>query len=328
MHCRHSHSWQTVALALSREATPLANTGTLEKLQISGLVIIGVTLWTIFWKHQYISLLSTTNYVIGTYALLAAGLLAVVGGVLGCCGVWHEQRGVLVLYTFVLLIVFLLEFIVGGLAYLYETQIETELQHTLNATFMEHYGVSEQQTKAVDSLQQERRKNNYLITYLFPFFLFFLLASLIPRYAIRSDPNRPDPFRLCVCVCQYTCVTRKCCQIDLHAGLDWTQFSCCGAVRFEDWRHSVWLRSRRKDLIKPTEGRLVPDSCCITVVSKCGLRDGPSNIHYTGCIYEMTDDLKYHLIILGAIGLGLSVIQVFGMVLSCCLYVKLKNVLD
>uniref|UniRef100_A0A182W850 Tetraspanin n=1 Tax=Anopheles minimus TaxID=112268 RepID=A0A182W850_9DIPT len=163
-------------------------------------------------------------------------------------------------YTFVLLIVFLLEFIVGGLAYLYETQIETELQYTLNATFMEHYGVSEQQTKAIDSLQQE--------------------------------------------------------------------FSCCGAVRFEDWRQSVWLRSRRKDLIKPTEGRLVPDSCCITVVAKCGLRDGPSNIHYTGCIYEMTDDLKYHLIILGAIGLGLSVIQVFGMVLSCCLYVKLKDVLD
>ncbi|XP_052888305.1 CD151 antigen-like [Anopheles moucheti] len=227
---------------------------------ISGLVIIGVTLWTIFWKHQYISLLSTTNYVIGTYALLAAGLLAVFGGILGCCGVWHEQRGVLVLYTFVLLVVFLLEFIVGGLAYLYETQIETELQYTLNATFMEHYGVSEQQTKAIDSLQQE--------------------------------------------------------------------FSCCGAIRFEDWRHSVWLRSRRKDLIKPTEGRLVPDSCCITVLAKCGLRDGPSNIHYTGCIYEMTDDLKYHLIILGAIGLGLSVIQVFGMVLACCLYVKLKDVLD
>uniref|UniRef100_A0A182QZM8 Tetraspanin n=1 Tax=Anopheles farauti TaxID=69004 RepID=A0A182QZM8_9DIPT len=120
------------------------------------------------------------------------------------------------LYTFVLLFVFLLEFIVGGLAYLYETQIETELQHTLNATFIEHYGVSERQTTAIDSMQRE--------------------------------------------------------------------FSCCGAVRFEDWRHSVWLRSRRKDLIKPTEGRLVPDSCCITVAPKCGLRDGPSNIHYTVCL--------------------------------------------
>ncbi|XP_040164117.1 CD151 antigen-like isoform X1 [Anopheles arabiensis] len=227
---------------------------------ISGSIIIGVTLWTIIWKHQYISLLSTTNYVTGTYALLTAGLFAVFGGILGCCGVWREHRGVLLLYTFVLLIVFLLEIIVGSLAYIYETQIETELQHTLNATFMEHYAVSEQQTKAIDSMQQE--------------------------------------------------------------------FSCCGAVRFEDWRHSVWLRSRRKNLIKPTEGRLVPDSCCITVVSNCGLRDGPSNIHYTGCIYGMMDDLKYHLIILGAIGLGLSAIQVFGMVLSCCLYVKLKDVLD
>ncbi|XP_058129744.1 CD151 antigen-like [Anopheles ziemanni] len=227
---------------------------------ISGMVIVGVTLWTVFWKHQYISLLSTTNYVIGTYALLAAGLLAVIGGVLGCCAVCHEHRGILLMYTFILLLVFLLEAIVGGLAYLYETQIEIELQHSLNSTFGEYYGVSESQTQAIDSMQQE--------------------------------------------------------------------FSCCGAVRFEDWRNSVWLRSRRKDLIRPTEGRLVPDSCCITVSPLCGLRDGPSNIHYTGCIYQMTDDVKQHLILLGAIGLGLSVIQIFGMILSCCLYVKLKNVLD
>lgn len=30
-----------------------------------------------------------------------------------------------------------------------------------------------------------------------------------------------------------------------------------------------------------TENRLVPDSCCITVRDKCGLRDHPSNIPYT-----------------------------------------------
>lgn len=47
-----------------------------------------------------------------------------------------------------------------------------------------------------------------------------------------------------------------------------------------------------------------------------------------GCIYKMADELKHHLILLGAIGLGICVIQVFGMILSCCLYVKLKNVLD
>lgn len=62
---------------------------------MSGLVIVGITLWTVFWKHHYISLLSTTNYAIGTYSLLAAGLLAVLGGILGCCGVWREQRAML-----------------------------------------------------------------------------------------------------------------------------------------------------------------------------------------------------------------------------------------
>ncbi|XP_062563012.1 CD151 antigen-like [Armigeres subalbatus] len=227
---------------------------------MSGLVIMGITVWTVFWKHQYISLLSTTNYAIGTYSLLAAGLLALIGGIIGCCGVWREQRPMLLLYTFILLFVFLLEAIVGGLAYLYETQIELELQHSLNSTFMEQYGVSVRQTEAIDRMQQE--------------------------------------------------------------------FGCCGAVRFEDWRYSVWLRSRRKDLIRPTEGRRVPDSCCISMTPKCGLSDGPSNIPYTGCIYKMADDLKHHLILLGAIGLGICVIQVFGMILSCCLYVKLKDVLD
>lgn len=71
-------------------------------LQMSGLVIIGVTVWTVLWKHHYVSLLSTTNYAIGTYSLLAAGLLAVLGGILGCCGVWREQRALLLGVSFFL----------------------------------------------------------------------------------------------------------------------------------------------------------------------------------------------------------------------------------
>ncbi|KXJ75563.1 hypothetical protein RP20_CCG011489 [Aedes albopictus] len=64
---------------------------------MSGMVILAITVWTVFWKHQYVSLLSTTNYAIGTYSLLAAGLLALLGGFIGCCGVWREQRPMLLL---------------------------------------------------------------------------------------------------------------------------------------------------------------------------------------------------------------------------------------
>lgn len=63
--------------------------------QMSGIGVAGVAIWTIFCKHQYISLLVTSSYAIGTYALLVAGLMAVFGGFLGCCGVWREQRAMI-----------------------------------------------------------------------------------------------------------------------------------------------------------------------------------------------------------------------------------------
>lgn len=59
------------------------------------------------------------------------------------------------------------------------------------------------------------------------------------------------------------------------------KFVCCGAIRFEDYRESVWLKSRRKDLIRSVAGRIVPDSCCVTFSEGCGTSDHPSNIPYT-----------------------------------------------
>lgn len=58
-------------------------------------------------------------------------------------------------------------------------------------------------------------------------------------------------------------------------------FKCCGAVRFEEYRESVWLKSRRKDLIRASGNRLVPDSCCFSMLDNCGESDHPSNIPYT-----------------------------------------------
>lgn len=58
-------------------------------------------------------------------------------------------------YTFLLLIVFLLEAIVGGLAYVYENNIADELVETLNTTFITGYAVDPTQTQAIDEMQQE-----------------------------------------------------------------------------------------------------------------------------------------------------------------------------
>ncbi|CAG9792158.1 unnamed protein product [Diatraea saccharalis] len=98
------------------------------------------------------------------------------------------------------------------------------------------------------------------------------------------------------------------------------EFKCCGAVRFQDWRRSAWHEHDPR--------LLVPDSCCKTVNTRCGTRDHPSNIHYNGCIRQFTDHIRDHLIILAAVGVGMSVIPIFGFLFSCVLYVKIKHVID
>lgn len=46
---------------------------------------------------------------------------------------------------------------VGVLAYLYEEQVEAELNLNLNTTFLENYKVDEDKTRAIDNMQLEVR---------------------------------------------------------------------------------------------------------------------------------------------------------------------------
>lgn len=47
-----------------------------------------------------------------------------------------------------------------------------------------------------------------------------------------------------------------------------------------------------------------------------------------GCIRHFTNHIRDHLIILAAVGVGMSVIPIFGFLFSCVLYVKIKHVID
>lgn len=55
----------------------------------------GFAVWTIFWKHKFIALLASHNYAFAAYGLFLAGALAIIGGVFGWCGVWRENRAIL-----------------------------------------------------------------------------------------------------------------------------------------------------------------------------------------------------------------------------------------
>ena len=86
------------------------------------------------------------------------------------------------------MIVFLLEAAVGGLSYLYETQVETELKTTLNTTFIENYGIDERKTIAIDNMQQEvsityyysyKEKTNFILNN-------FLSINVVAQFDLRT----------------------------------------------------------------------------------------------------------------------------------------------
>lgn len=58
-------------------------------------------------------------------------------------------------YIFLLLLIFLMEAMVGLLSYVYEEQVEADLELNLNNTFLTSYMVDNDKTAAIDFLQEK-----------------------------------------------------------------------------------------------------------------------------------------------------------------------------
>lgn len=58
-------------------------------------------------------------------------------------------------YIFLLLLIFLMEAMVGLLSYVYEEQVEADLELNLNNTFLTSYMVDSDKTAAIDFLQEK-----------------------------------------------------------------------------------------------------------------------------------------------------------------------------
>ncbi|ESO01490.1 hypothetical protein HELRODRAFT_185683 [Helobdella robusta] len=122
------------------------------------------------------------------------------------------------------------------------------------------------------------------------------------------------------------------------------QLKCCGSTSYEDWKMNKWLRDNITTSSSPTptssksrsaalknigddekEVKRVPDSCCITMVAGCGLRIHPSNINTDGCTRGLELVVLDELNLVGSMALGFSILQIFGMIFSCCLVKKLQT---
>lgn len=64
-------------------------------IQVGGAAVLGVGVWTLVEKSDYLSLLASSTFAVSAYILILAGSLVVVTGFLGCCAVIREQRSCL-----------------------------------------------------------------------------------------------------------------------------------------------------------------------------------------------------------------------------------------
>ncbi|XP_029378715.1 CD151 antigen isoform X1 [Echeneis naucrates] len=131
---------------------------------LAGGVVLGVGVWTLVEKSDYISLLNSSFYSASVHILIAAGIIVIATGIIGCCATLKEMKSLLIVYLILLLSIFLLEIIAGVLAYInYQEcfplcyQLDDELRQNLKGTMQLKYQQpgEESVTQAVDKLQQQ-----------------------------------------------------------------------------------------------------------------------------------------------------------------------------
>jgi len=120
---------------------------------LSGCVICSLGLWTILEKWVFVQLMASQTYEATTWLLVSTGCLSVVAALIGYTAIAFENRCLLAWYTILLVIVFMFESVIGLLSYVYQDQLERDLQNTLQDTFILTYSLDEENTKAVDKIQ-------------------------------------------------------------------------------------------------------------------------------------------------------------------------------
>lgn len=132
-------------------------------LLLSGAGILTVGLWTFFDKQWLAGILSSRQEFADLFLVLMYSLIGIGGFVIlitftvGCCATVSRSRPCLMLYSLLLLIVFLLEAGSGVLTYLYEINVHNEVKHVVNATLVERYHVDTAARDAIDYMQTSKR---------------------------------------------------------------------------------------------------------------------------------------------------------------------------
>lgn len=92
---------------------------------------------------------------------------------------------------------------------------------------------------------------------------------------------------------------------------------CCGVYNYTDWQRSYFTQGNHS---------VVPDSCCKEESSGCGnISEGTNSIYTEGCYKKTLELLRNNLLIIGAIGVAVAVVQLLSMIFAMVLICNIKD---
>ncbi|XP_022111920.1 CD63 antigen-like [Acanthaster planci] len=155
-------------------------------------------------------------------------------------------------------------------------------------------------------------RENYCMVCTFAIIIvILLLAELgggIAGYVLRNDIKKAIDDNMNKLLVQYpnNTATQK-----LFDSMQ-QDLKCCGVNNYTDWYS--YLGSGN-----------VTDSCCKKEEPKCGIEPKKETIWTDGCFNALYDFLEDNIVIIAAIAIVIAVIQIFGVVCSCCLMRSIKG---
>lgn len=98
-----------------------------------------------------------------------------------------------------------------------------------------------------------------------------------------------------------------------------SDFACCGVTAYSDWSPQPYSQG----------GKDLPDSCCLVPAKDCGkgalsLPDPEASVQTQGCFTKLKKTVEDNGAVVGGIGVGLGVIQLIGIVVTCGLAKKMN----
>lgn len=126
---------------------------------VLGIVVFAMGIYSRVETDGWKALIDTSTLFVAANLLIASGVIVATLGFFGCCGAIKKWQWMLIIYSILVILIFILEIIAGGLAYQNKAKVQAALTKGLNKGIKENYGktdsLSKGITKAIDILQRK-----------------------------------------------------------------------------------------------------------------------------------------------------------------------------